>query len=160
MASILDEKIKTYTSLRDDIIDDLNKSKEENDTDINEFDLDSESLRTPKLYNKYLNKYSDLSLQLNRLNDVRSKVYIERWKYYLGKQTSKYYADHGPFNEAINRTDVDIYLKSDDLLCLVDDCLHIMKQHLQYIERTMKEISNRGYHIKTAVEWRRFQSGS
>lgn len=156
-----EERIEGYVKLRDEVMADFTKTKDEStDIDIDECDIDTESLRTPSLCNRYLIKYNRLAIELNRLQDLRSKVYLERWKYYQGKQASKYYAEYGPFNEVINKTDVELYLKADDMMIIVDDIIHIAKQHIQYVERLLKEISNRGYHLKTAVEWRRFQSGS
>ena len=123
-------------------------------------DLDGESLKTPILYGKYLKFYTDMMIELNEWTELYDKVYLERWKYYQGKQKSEYYAKYGPFNEIVTKTDLELYLKADDLLCLIRSILVVMKQHVAFLEKITKEISNRGFHIKTAVDWRKFQSGA
>lgn len=155
------KRIKEFNDIRDELVSAFDYTKEHiDDIEINDLDLDGESLRTPVLYNKYLVLYSKLLEQQDKLNDVKNKVYLERWKYYQRKQTNNYYAEYGILNDAVLKTDLDVYLKADELMIAISDCYNIIKQHTQYVERIMKEISNRGFHIKTAVEWRKFQMGS
>lgn len=155
------KRITQLSELREEIINGFNEVKDGiSDIEINEIDLDGESLRTPKLYNKYLVMYTDMMTTLKRFQDTHSKLYLERWKYYQGKQKSQYYAEYGAIQETILKSDMDLYLRADDILCVSEDILNILKQHVSYLEKTLKEISNRGYHIKTASDWRRFQSGS
>jgi len=154
------KRMAQLEEIRDEAIVEFELSKEQiKDIEISEIDLDGESLRTPILYNKYLVKYSSLLEKLDRFNNVKNKLYLERWKYYQGKQKNSYYAEYGVLNEVILKSDVEVYLRADELLCSVNDTYNIIKQHIGYIEKIMKEISNRGFHIKTAVEWRKFQMG-
>ena len=154
-ADALKEMIQTIMTRYEEI-----KDQAESDTEIDEFDLDRELLRTPKLHSKYLNLFTENTLYLKDLYSFKEKVKLERWKYWQGKQSDRYYTDNGPVHEKILKTDLDKYLGADDKLKLVNDACSAQKAICDYLERTLKEIGNRGFHIKSAIEWRKFCNGS
>lgn len=148
----------------DEFINDLKESydtlkdKIEKDLVIDETDLDSESLSTPKLHARYMNIFSDEMIQLKSFYNMKEQIKLERWKFYMGKQTSEYYANEKQ-HEKILKTDVDKYMAADWKMEKVDKIVSIQKQKVDILERTLKEIGNRGFHIKTAADWRRFTAG-
>lgn len=127
---------------------------------IDEFDLDGESLKTPKLLTAWLGRLGDESLKLKSFINMQKKFQLERWRYYLGTQTDKYYAEYGIMHTKILKTDVQAYLDADDYLIAVKKIVDTQDQIVAFIERSVKEISSRTFHIKSAIDWRRFQSGS
>jgi len=104
--------------------------------------------------------FTDETITLKNLYSFKEKTKLERWKYWMGKQTDKYYAENGLQHEKILKSDVDKYMAADDKLELVNDVVTRQKALVDYVEKVMKEIGNRGFHIKSIIEWRRFTSGS
>lgn len=127
---------------------------------IDDFDLDGESLRTPRLHSRWLSVLSDEGIKLKQLQGIQKKLFLERWKYYQGKATDKYYAEHGQVHDKIMKTDLDIYLGADDMLCVMKEIMEVQGEVVNFLERTVKEISSRTFHIKSAIDWRRFQAGN
>jgi hypothetical protein len=64
-----------------------------------------------------------------------------------------------PFNLKLLKQDVDKYLKSDDELIKLDQKVTYVQSVVDYLDRTVKIISNRGFQIKNAIDWRKFTSG-
>lgn len=137
---------------------DLKKQAEE--LHIDEFDLDSESLKTPRLHSKWLSVLGEEAYRLKQFNNVQSKLYLERWRYYNGTQDDKYYQKHGIVHHKILKTDLDMYMKADKYMCAMSEVVVMQECLVNFLEKTVKEITSRTYHIKSAIDWRRFQSGS
>lgn len=133
--------------------------KAEKDVDIDEFNIDGEALRSPKLHQKYSVLLANESVSLIKYQQLQKRVYMERWKYYNGKQTDAYYVKHGIVNDKILKGDIEKYMNSDKRLGAANELLEVQKQTVNYLERTVKDISNRGFHIKSVIEWRRFEAG-
>lgn len=138
---------------------DLTKASE-TDIKIDEFDIDGEALRTPKLHHKYSIMLANESVSLIKYQQLQKRVYMERWKYYNGKQTDAYYTKFGVFNEKILKGDIDKYLAADKRLGYAYELLEVQKQTVNYLERIVKDISNRGFHIKSVIDWRKFEAGA
>ena len=118
------------------------------DLKINDTELDLESLKTPQLHNKYMKFHNQYLARLTR----------EKWEYYTGKADPSVYQVK-PFNLKILKQDVDKYLKSDDELIKLDQKVTYVQSVVDYLDRTVKIISNRGFQIKNAIDWRKFTSG-
>ena len=131
----------------------------EKDLVIDTIQLDESALTTPKLNAKWMNKYNEQVMILKDLYAYKDAVKLERWKYYTGKQTSEYIARHGVLHEKILKSDVEIYMNADPVLTKVNQVISAQKTIVDHIERVLKEIGNRGFHIKSAIEWRRFMNG-
>lgn len=155
------EAMERLVVFKQSLMDNLKAIKESaaKDLEIDEVDLDSEVLGIPKLHSKYMNIYTDETINLKDLYGMKEKVKLERWKYWQGKQTDEYYAKNGVVHEKILKQDIDKYLAADDKLSLVNDIVSVQKALVDHVERVLKEIGNRGFHVKSAVEWRRFTSG-
>ena len=136
------------------------KTKAENDLEIDEFDLDSAVLAIPKLHGKWLDLFTENTIFLKDLYSLKEKTKLERWKYYSGKQTDRYVAENGIIHEKILKTDIDKYLAADDKLKLVNDACTHQKALTDYIEKVLKEIGNRNFHVRAIIDWRRFQAGA
>lgn len=157
-----DEVKQDLESMRDDLKSQLKKYKDyaEKDLEIDDIDLDRAVLDTPKLLNKYNILFTDATMDLKDLYAFKEKVKLERWKYWGGRQTDQYYAKHGLVHEKILKGDIDKYMAADDKLILVNEIVSTQKALCDFLERTLKEIQSRNFHIKAAIDWRKFQQGS
>lgn len=130
------------------------------DVAIDNVNLDGEAIRTPKLHNRWLSELSEAAYMLKKTQNSAKRLQLERWKYYNGKQTDKYYVDYGPVHEKSLKTDLDKYLHADDFLIEMSEILELHEQNVEFLEKTVKDISNRNFLLKSAIDWRKFESGS
>tara|TARA_B100000900_G_scaffold415392_1_gene445120 strand:+ start:1177 stop:1605 length:429 start_codon:yes stop_codon:yes gene_type:complete len=131
----------------------------EKDLKINDTELDLESLKTPQIYNKYLKHYTKYKLLLTRAESDYSTLKREKWEYYTGKADPKVYEEK-PFDLKILKTDLDKYLDADIDLQKAIQKVKYLDTTVDFLERTLRQVSNRTYTIKNAIEWRRFTSGA
>jgi len=60
---------------------------------------------------------------------------------------------------AILKQDVDKYLKADDELIKLEQKVTYIQSVVDYLDKTIRIISNRTFQIKNAIEWKKFTSG-
>ena len=131
----------------------------EKDLKINDTELDLESLKTPQLHNKYLKHLNKFKLLLNKSQIDYYTLKKEKWEYYTGKAPQQVYAEK-PFNLKILKTDIDKYMDADPELVKLKQKVEYIQTVIDFLDRTIKQISNRGFQIKNAIDWRKFTSGA
>ena len=128
------------------------------DLKLNDTELDLESLKTPQLHNKYSKFHNQYINLLKKAEQDRDVMIREKWEYYTGKADPSVYQEK-PFNLKVLRQDVDKYLKSDSELIKLEQKVTYISSVVDYLDRTVKMISNRGFQIKNAIDWQKFTSG-
>jgi len=129
------------------------------DSIINQDELDTESLRAPQLHAKYYNLYNTILLLRKNCVQQHSQVLLERRKYYMGKAEAQVYIDE-PFPTKVrDKEDLRLYLDADERVSKISLKIEYYDTMLKYLEEILKQISNRTYQIKNAIEWRRFTAG-
>ena len=77
----------------------------------------------------------------------------------MGKASADIYKEE-PFPYKIrDKDDLKIYLEADERLSKVKLKIEYYDMTLKFCEEILKQISNRTYQIKNAIEWRRFTAG-
>ena len=130
----------------------------EKDLKINDTELDLESLKTPQLHNKYSKYHNQYVNLLKKAEQDRDRLIREKWEYYTGKSDPSVY-QRKPFNLKILKQDVDKYLKADDEINKLEQKVTYIQSVVDYLDKTIRIISNRTFQIKNAIEWRKFTSG-
>ena len=113
--------------------------------------LANDSLETPRLHAKYLHLYNEFKLMLSDAEVKAKKLLREKWEYYSGKAPSKVYAEK-PFDLKLLKTDVHMYIESDEELCRARQKIDYLETCINSIDRILKEIHNRGFAIKNTIE--------
>ena len=85
---------------------------------------------------------------------VRSK-----WEYYTGKADASVYKET-PFDIKVLKSDVHIYIDSDEELQKADQKVAYLNVVVKYLEQVLRSINNRTFLIKNAIEWKKFTSGA
>jgi|TARA_R110002153_G_scaffold130105_1_gene278990 hypothetical protein len=135
------------------------QAEADKDLVIDDTELDTESLKTPILHNKYLQYYNKFNLLLKKTQWEERTLNREKWEYYTGKSDPSVYKDK-PFDIKVLRADVHIYINSDDELQKIQAKVVYQEAIVYYLEQILKIITNRSFTIKNAIEWRRFTSGA
>ena len=126
---------------------------------INDERLDTEALKNQELYAKYLDHKSRFELLLHKAKGDYKKMYREKWEYYSGKSDPQVYILK-PFNLKILRTDVDKYINADEVVQKATQKVEYLKVVVDFLDRTLRQITNRTFTIKNAIDWKRFTSGA
>tara|TARA_R110001592_G_C13118466_1_gene745618 strand:- start:547 stop:975 length:429 start_codon:yes stop_codon:yes gene_type:complete len=129
------------------------------DLKINDTELDLESLKTPQIFNTYLKHLTTYKLMLSRSDTEYNILKREKWEYYTGKADPSIYAKK-PFSFKLLKTDIDKYLDSDMELAKLKQKVDYLQTTVDFLDRTLRQLSNRGFQIKNAIDWRKFTSGA
>jgi len=129
------------------------------DSIIDPDNLHEESLKIPQLHSKYYTVYNTIILLRERARDSFNKVKLERYNYYTGKAPAEVYEEE-PFpykvrdKEALQR-----HMDADEKLSKIELKVRYYDVTLKFLEEIIKNISNRTFQIKNAIEWNKFQAG-
>ena len=129
------------------------------DFKLDDTELDSESIKIPLLHNKYLQHFNKFSLLLKKAEYDHKILVREKWEYYTGKADASVYAQK-PFNFKLLRQDVDQYIQSDERYIKAKQKVDYLQATVDFLDRTIRQITNRTFTIKNAIDWRKFTSGA
>ena len=135
------------------------QAQAEKDLKIDDTELDLESLKTPQLHSQYLKTYSTYALMMKKAEGDYSKLHIKKWLFFTGKADPEEYKEKN-FDLKVLRQDVDKFLDADDEIIKQRQKVEYLKQICNYCEQTLKQINNRTFQIKNAIEWKKFTMGS
>ena len=129
------------------------------DLTIDDSKLDRESLRTPYLYDKYLKFHCTYKLAYKNVEEEYNKLYLQKYHYYIGKADPEVYREK-PFDLKVLKGDVNMYLDADEEMSKMRKAVEYSKTKVEYLEKTLKNIQDRNWHIKAAIDWRKFLEGA
>ena len=138
------------------------KRHTERDMKVDDTQLDLESLKIPQLHNKYLNFLQEERFNLKKMGFDFASLRRSKWEYYTGKISEEDLEEKGwePFDLKILKSDVDMYLDADPDMILMKQKITYQEEKVFYLESVIKEIGQRNWEIRNAIEWRKFVSGS
>jgi len=81
--------------------------------------------------------------------------------YYSGRMTAEELeaADWEPFQFKLLKADVQEYIDADENVIESKKLLALQEGKVDYLEAIVRGLSNRGYLIKNAIDWKRFTEG-
>ena len=131
------------------------------DCEIDETELSQESVKIPQLHNKYLIIFHDERLRLRTMKFDNSKLLKVKREYYSGRmdETELEAYDWEPFQYKLLKADVQEYIDADDDIIEGKKKISLQEEKVDYLEAIVKGLSNRGYLIKNAIDWKRFTEG-
>lgn len=122
------------------------------DLKIDISNLDYESLRTHELYIKYLKMHSNEKMRLSYYTNKLNSAYKDCFRYYSGKSDE-------PFDEYIDKSDLKTYIFADEKYQLAKDRVTMQEEIVNYLEKLLKQISDRSWQIRNALEDIKFKNG-
>ena len=128
------------------------------DLRVDDEHLDTESLKNQEIKAKYLEHKSKFELLLFKAKGDYKRLYREKWEYYGGKSDAKIYATK-PFDLKVLKTDLAIYISADEEIIDAENKIGYLETVVDYIKGVIKSVDNRGWDIKNAIEWKKFEAG-
>ena len=133
------------------------------DANIDDYHLDNESISTPKLHAKYLSLLLEAKKKLVVLSEKYNRLKQLKTKYYYGKLSKEELEECGwepyQFIKPI-KAELDNILAGDPELSSINTKIDLVKIDINTIESIIQQINQRTYHIKNAIEYKKFIAGS
>ena len=146
---------------------DLKKVHEmwQEDSTINNNQLDETSRQTPKLHSKYLQLWSTAKLELRRTEFEQKKLLKEKWLYYNGKMDQETLQQKGwdpdPFDGLkILKGEMDYYYDSDPEIQKSEEKVQYWKTVLETLSEIIDNLKWRHQTISNIIKWKQFESGN
>ena len=131
------------------------------DSKIDETELATESSNIPVIHNKYLKIFMAERVKLfSAKADLKKKRRL-LLEYYLGELDEEELKELGrdQFYKKLLKNEVDLYIDSDDALTEQSLRVSLQEEKVNYLEAVLRQINNRGFQIKNAIDWNRFITG-
>ena len=131
----------------------------EKDSKLDPDNLHTESLNIPTLHAKYFELYNTIFLLRKKAEQQRKNIRHERYEYFSGKADPDVYVTE-PFPKKIRDKDtMQKYLDADAKLSNASLKIDYYDTMLVYIDSILKQINNRTFQIKNAIEFMKFNAG-
>ena len=153
--------VEAYSSVNNDILDNLEQTKAEMEEDSKiTANLYDESLRQVNLHAKWAIKLSNAKKEYRQLKQNKDSVYLKLWKFYQQKMSQSFQTQYiVGFSEKVLKSDVDKYIEADEAWVKIKETVQNQYALVELIESMMEGIKARGFAIKNAIEVRKFENG-
>tara|TARA_Y100001951_G_C11160931_1_gene194714 strand:- start:15 stop:446 length:432 start_codon:yes stop_codon:yes gene_type:complete len=120
--------------------------------------IDQECYRNQIIKQRWLDFKSDFELLLVKAKTDHQLLYRQKWEYYGGKADAKVYVAK-PFDIRVMKTDLTMYIQSDEDILRLQNKIGYYESCVDYCKGVIKSIDNRGWDIKSAIDWKKFEAG-
>jgi len=133
----------------------------EKDSVVNSTEIGVELLNIPKLHSKYLNILSHYRLLIKEIDIKYNKLLMLKYEYYQGLLDPAELKARGwvPLGQKLMKTEIPRYLEADDDLIKLALQKKLYQEVVDTCESIMKEINNRGFHLRSYLQWEQFIAG-
>ena len=131
------------------------------DATVDSTELGIASLKIPELHSKYLRIYFDERRKLKALEFQSKDLSLKKYEYYNGKLSQEELDELNwePFVKRLMKNEVDMYLDSDKDIIQNNVRIINQKEKLAFLEEVLKNVNQRNFQIKNAIEWKKFTQG-
>ena len=131
------------------------------DREIDITELATESVRIPQIHDKYLKIYIDERIRLKGLQFELTKLVRLKTDYYAGKLTQEELEKLGweQFLERLLKNEISTYIEADADIIKLKKNIVLLEEKIHYLDSIIKMISNRGFQIKSAIDWIKYKNG-
>jgi hypothetical protein len=132
------------------------------DSDIDKTELGEESLKIPKLHNKYFQIFSKERLLLRKYEADLKKLKLEKYEFYT-QGPSKETKDRDwelPAKGIILKQEMPMYLEADKDIIELSLKIGYQQEKVEFLDSIIRSLTNRGFQIKAAIDWYKFTMGA
>jgi hypothetical protein len=136
-------------------------SEWDNDSTIDPYKIDKSAIDIAKLHHKYYSILSTEKLLLKKLECEMKKLRLDKFEFLTDGPTQEQ-MDMGwrlPPKGRIVKQQADTYMDADDDVQRLDLKIAYQKEKIDLLESIIKMVASRGFHLKTAIDFRRLQEG-
>ena len=139
-------------------------SEWQDDSVINQSQLDKSSVDTAKLHAKYLQWLSLAKLHLKKAQMNQKTLLKEKWLYYNGKMSQEEIEsrgwDYDPFDGLkVMKGDMDYYYDSDKDIQQSEEKITYYKTLVETLQEIVETLRWRHQKIGNIIKWKQFEAG-
>lgn len=133
----------------------------QNDSNINRDDLDRESLNASNLHHKYHKIYTHERIVLRKYELELKQLRLEKFEFYTQGPTRESQEKGWQLPPAgkILKADANTYVDADKDVTELSLKAGLQHEKIELLGSIIKSIMNRGFQIKNAIDFMKFQSG-
>lgn len=131
------------------------------DVEIEPTDLSSESLKIPKLQLKYHRIYSQENMILKKLETEMKILKRDKFEFFVDgpSHESKAKGWKFPAKGRIIKSDASMYIDADQDVIQLNLKIALQREKVDFLDAILKQLNNRGYNIKTALDFIKYTNG-
>ena len=132
------------------------------DSDIDKTELGDEALKIPKLHHKYYQMFTHERLLLRKYEADFKNLKLSKYEFYTMGPTDES-RDKGwqlPARGMILKSDLPMYMEADKDIIDMSLRIGMQQEKIELLESIIKSLVNRGFQIKSAIEWTKFTMGA
>ena len=130
------------------------------DAEIDITELGNESIKIAKLHHKYFQILSSERLLLKSHEAEMKRLKLDKYEFYTqgpNEQTPKEWKL--PPKGLILKQDIPMYMEADNEIIKLSLKIGVQQEKIELLESIIRNLMNRGYNVKTALDWQRFING-
>lgn len=135
----------------------------ESDSTIDSTILDHESLKQPKLHSKWVTRLTKNKVKCFKIEKELAEAKSMLTRYYNGLMDQEELKELGRPQYQYKtplKTELERLLESDQIVLDIKQRYYYYTILAEYCEDVLKAIRDRGFSIRTAVDWQRFVAGN
>lgn len=134
----------------------------EKDSHIDRSELGEELIKIPKLHHKYFGIFTNERLLLRKLEVELKQLKLAKNEFLTMGPTEETHAKGWqlPPQGKVLRSDVNNYIDADKDVVNLTLKIGIQQEKIELLESIIKSLTNRGFNLKSAIEWERFKVGA
>lgn len=132
------------------------------DSEIDMTDLGNEAIKIPKLHHKYFQMYTAEKMLLRKYEAEMKTLKLSKYEFYT-QGPSKESREKGwelPARGMILKQEMPMYLEGDKELIELSLKVGLQQEKVELLESIIKSLTNRGFQIKSAIDWNKFTMGA
>ena len=132
------------------------------DSEIDTTDLGNESIKIPKLHNKYYRLYTSEKLLLRKYEAEMKSLKLAKYEFYTQGPSaeSRELGWEMPSRGMILKQEMPMYMEGDKELIALSLKIGLQQEKVELLESIIKSFVNRGFQIKSAIDWHKFTMGA
>jgi hypothetical protein len=132
------------------------------DCQLNIATFDNALNAVPLLHSKYLRIMSDEKMVLRRMEESRKELVKLKHDWFRGILPEEDMKEQGwqPNRLSILKSDIPMHMDADKDVITMNLKLSLQQEKVDVLEQIIRHISNRGYLMKTMLDWERFKVGA
>ena len=143
------------------LIDDI-MNMWEIDSKIDPTELGEELNKIPKLHHKYYQIFAQERLKLLKFTSELKKLKLEKYEFFSQGPNDETRAKgwEMPPKGMILKADIPMYMDADDDIIKMNLKIGYQQEKVEFLESIIKSFVNRGFNIKSSIEWQKFIMGN
>ena len=128
------------------------------DCKLDDTELDIEALKIPNLHAKYLKLLAENRVKLRALRVKQKQLHQTLYDYYKGDLNNPEdlaTIKRDPWPKTVLKQDMPMYIDADEDMVKMNSKIAMQEEIVGVCEEILKSVNNRGFQIKSAIEWRR-----